>query len=446
MPFELHILGPTELRGSRPDWEDANVWPAKRLALLAYLALATADGYRRRDQIIGLFWPDLGQEGARAQLRKALSALRESLGPDVVITRGEGEVRLDYARIWCDAVALGQHVREARWVEALALYRGELLEGLFPEGVAQEFEEWLHDTRKALREQAALAAWECSRIDEARGDRKAAAVKARRALELTPDDEDGVRRLMDLLDRHGDRAGALRVYSEWQARKQAEYGVEPAPETRKLARKVQAARKGESHPTPSLQQSLPSVPHDAPEVAGAPARHAGPLRPIAVGAAIVLVIVAVGVALLRDSVGGAAPSASSVAVLPLRVIGDVGLGSAAEAIAEELTTALALVPGLAVRSAARAQQAVGAGGDADRLGRRLRVAYVVDRGLQGGAGRLRLTLRLVRTSDAMAVWAGTYDANDGDVLAFPQRVAGEGTTAIRTRILRPDATADSTPP
>jgi len=72
---------------------------------------------------------------------------------------------------------------------------------------------------------------------------------ARRALELAPDDEQCVRDLISLLDRAGDRGGALRVYSEWQARLFKEYGVEPAPETRKLARRVQSARKGESHET-----------------------------------------------------------------------------------------------------------------------------------------------------------------------------------------------------
>jgi len=238
------------------------------------------------------------------------------------VSRGEGEIRLDFGRTWCDAVALVQHVKNGWWTEALALYRGELLEGLFPEGVAQEFEEWLAEKRKNLREQAALSAWECSRIEEERGDRKAAAVMARRALDLSPDDEDGVRRLIALLDRHGDRGGALRVYSEWQARLLAEYNVEPAPETRKLARKVQAARKGESHETPPTQQFL---------------------------------VAALLGALARGGASTPSVSTASVAVIPLRAIGDVALTGTAESIAEELTTALAMAPGLPVRSASRSR-------------------------------------------------------------------------------------------
>ena len=68
---ELRLLGHTELRGVEESSAGANLLPAKRLALLAYLALETADGFRRRDQIVGLLWPDLSQEAARAQLRKA---------------------------------------------------------------------------------------------------------------------------------------------------------------------------------------------------------------------------------------------------------------------------------------------------------------------------------------------------------------------------------------
>ena len=434
-PFELHILGPTDLKGTDPERDDANLRPPKRLALLAWLALETAEGFRRRDQIVGLFWPDLEQDAARTQLRKALFVLRESLGPAAVLTRGETEVRLDPDRVWCDAVALRQHARAERWPEALGLYRGELLEGLYPEGVAQEFEEWLADERKALRDQAARAAWECSRLEEERGDRKAAAVMGRRALGLTPDDEEGVRRLMALLDQHGDRGGALRIYSDWQARLKAEYGVEPAPETRKLARKVQAARKGESHETPPTQQSPSPLP--LPPTAVAPALPVRPpprwRLPLVIAGLLTLVAV---VALTRDTI---APPASSISVLPLRALGDSGLASVADGIAEELTTALVLDTTLTVRSMARARDAVADAGDADRIGRRLGVAYLIDGSVQRGSARVRINLRLVRSSDGMAVWAGSFEDEGADLAALSQRVAASAAPAILARLSTPPA-------
>jgi DNA-binding SARP family transcriptional activator/TolB-like protein len=437
-PFELRILGSTEVVGPGIGADDANLHTPKRMALLAYLALATADGYRRRDQIVGLFWPDLGQEAARTQLRKALFALRESLGAEAVVSRGEGEVRLAPDRVWCDAVALPRLAMAGRWAEALALYRGELLEGLFAEGVAQEFDEWLSDQRRTLREHAATSACECSRIEDERGDRKAAAVLARRALELTPDDENGVRRLMSLLDRQGDRGGALRVYTDWQVRLEKEYGVEPAPETRKLARKVQAARKGESHETPPTQAPVAVGPTvaDASSPGGVlvPLPRARQRWPVLAGVAGVLLLGIGGVALARRGDPPAPSDPRSVAVLPLRPIGDITLASAGESVAEELTTALVQTGGLTVRAASRARDVVDRGGDVDRIGRGLGVAYVVDGGVQQGRGQLRVTLRLVRAVDGVAIWAGNYDMDAADRVVAARRVAAEAGDQIRAQL------------
>jgi TolB-like protein len=301
--------------------------------------------------------------------------------------------------------------------------------------VSRDFEEWLADKRRTLREQAAFAAWECSRMEEADGDRKAAAVMARRALELTPDDETGVRQLMSLLDRQGDRASALRVYADWKARLQAEYGVEPAPETRKLARKVQAARKGESHETPPVPL--------APVSEGSRPAEPVALRPAAIregprwlawgGAGVVLLLVALaGVSAGR---GGASPiPPRSLAILPPRVIGGTGLRQIADAVAEELTTELILDTALAVRPGSRVKDVLASGLDVEELGRKLGVAYLVDGGVQSGIARIRLTLRLVRGGDAIAIWAGSYDLSDPPTPADLQRLAAEAAQAIRSKL------------
>lgn len=444
-PFELRILGPTEFIGPVSEACEAIVRQPKRLALLAYLALNTADGFRRRDQVIALFWPELDQSQARTYLRKALYAIRDELGGDVFVSRGEDEIRVDPTRIWCDAVALAQHVREGAWSQALLLYRGELLDGLFPEGVAQEFQEWLSEQRKTSRGLAAQAAWESSHLHQERGDHALAAVAARRARDLDPDNEEGVRRLMELLDRRGDRGGALRVYGEWQARLQKEYGVEPAPETRKLARKVQAARKGESHETPPMLAPIVAHSGELPppvRTAGAERRESGRGRramPVAVGLALVVVFAGGALVLSRTAPTEFVTPPRSIAVLPLRPIGSAELQSAADAVTEELTTALALDTGIVVRSIPRWQDSVRGGGDVDVSGGRLGVAYVVEGGVQGGGGKFRITLRLLRTADAVSVWAGRYDADGGELMTIARRVAAEAATAIHARLATANA-------
>jgi DNA-binding SARP family transcriptional activator/TolB-like protein len=447
---ELHILGPTELRGTdirtvkhdRPDMGGDVVDHAgqtlspKRLALLAYLAVDTSDGFRRRDHIVGIFWPELSQEAARAQLRKSLSVLREQFGADAIATRGEGEVRLNRARVWCDAVAMEALMAERRWNEALSLYRGDLLEGLFPAGVAQEFHKWLADARNRLRQHAARAAWECSAAEAQGGDRVAAAVMARRALAYSPDDEDGVRRLMSLLDRNGDRAGALRLYAEWQEHLQDEYAVEPAPETRKLARRVQAARKGESHETPPTQaaiQSVAPVSAEANAVTAASRPRRLSLWPTG-AAAMVGAAALISIAALSRGTARAAVSPRSILILPLRIIGDAHVATVAAGMTEELTTALARDTGFIVRSVERS------GEDVDRLGRRARVAFIVDGGVQGDAARRRVTLRLVRAIDGVTVWAESYDLNAGSLSPDAERIAAATADIIRRRVRNQEST------
>ena len=442
-PFELRILGSTELIGPLAGTGDGLVRQPKRLALLAYLALETAGGYRRRDEVIGLFWPELDQVQGRTYLRKSLHAIRGDLDDRVVLGRGDDEIRLDRSVLWCDAVALTEHQKAGRYREALDLYRGELLAGLFPAGVAQEFEEWLRRERKAVRHAAARCAWECARIDEERGDTGAAVATARRALEIEPDDEEGIRRLMSLLDKRGDRGGALRVYAEWQSRLKSEYGVEPAPETRKLARKIQAARKGESHETPPALLPIDRQSVVAPESVHA---KAGPALLSAdsgvrktVGLRKRTTLIAVGVIALtavalvpRIIPGFRISDTRSVAVLPFRIIGDSALQISADAVEEEITTALAQDSTLVVRPTTK--RALHPASVADETDTDTGAAYVLHGSLQRSAPRIRVTLRLVRTDDGTAVWAGSEDLDETDRTRLAQRLARTAAAAISRKI------------
>ena len=436
---ELRILGHTELSLAGNVTGGAVLRQPKRLALLAYLALATTNGFRRRDQIVGIFWPDQDQMHARTQLRKALHALRAIVGTSAFVTRGEEEIRLDNDQVWCDAVAFRRHVEAREWSEALALYRGDLLEGLYPGGVGEEFERWLYEQRSELRDMASRTAWECSSQADLAGDGAAAIALARRGAELAPDDEEGMRRLIAALDRYGDRAGALRAFSLWQGRLQREFGAEPDPVTRKLVRKVQAHRKGESIETPRFLSSIElsqvtSIPHPsthsapAPEVPLAQAKRSL-TRPVVVWSTVCLISVSLAVIGMRASSAERVEPAS-VAVLPLRGLGDSAAAAIGQGIAEELTAGLAQMSGLSVRSSARMRQVIEDAGDIEEIGRRLSVRNILDGTVQRDASRARVTLRLVRVSDGLTLWARTFDFAVQDLLASQEQIARS--TAIAT--------------
>ena len=122
--------------------------------------------------------------------------------------------------------------------EAYELYRSELLEAFFAD--APGFERWLEAERQAYRDAAATAAWTIAQRHESSHELTLAARWARRVAALAPSDERALRRVLMLLDRAGDRAGAVRVYEEFAHRLREDYNVEPSAETVALVRRMLA--------------------------------------------------------------------------------------------------------------------------------------------------------------------------------------------------------------
>lgn len=235
-PIALHLLGVTELVGA-PDGDGLLAQP-KRVALLAYLALAQPRGYQRRDILTTLFWPEHDAPRARAALRKAVHALRQALGDEAILGRGDEELALNRELVWVDAEAMEEAARTDHLARALELFRGPLLQGFFAD--AAGFERWLGEERERLRDLAAQAAWTLAERYEKDTNLTLAARWARRAAKLIAADERAIRKVIQLLHRAGDRAGALKVYDELATMLREEFEVEPSAETRALVERVRA--------------------------------------------------------------------------------------------------------------------------------------------------------------------------------------------------------------
>ena len=161
---------------------------SKRAALLTYLAIATPRGFHRRDTLLALLWPELDQEHARAALRQALHVIRRSMTAGALLTEGDEKIAVDRDMFWCDAVAFEQLLDGGEEEEALALYRGDLLEGFHLSGCL-EFERWLEDERLRLKRLAAHATRSLVEQAEAQGDLAKAVEWARKATTIVPNDE-----------------------------------------------------------------------------------------------------------------------------------------------------------------------------------------------------------------------------------------------------------------
>lgn len=303
--IRLQLLGGVQLSAS--DGRDLRplLGRPKRLALLAYLAAREPGNWTRRDALTGLLWPEMDQAGARKAVRQALYVLRGDLGEEVFESAGDDDVRVSPEHCWCDVAAFRAALKDGRREEALELYRGDLMPAFFvPEGGA-EFERWMEEERGQLRALASRAAWELAESAERNRKSGPATSWGRQALALSHDDETALRRLIQLLDRMGDRAGALRAYETFARRLKDEFGDEPAVETRELIRRLRERGVGSSAsetapalPPAAVSPSLapPAAPtaatRPAPPTAPAP-RRAGRIA----GLAAALVVLAVAGAL-----------------------------------------------------------------------------------------------------------------------------------------------------
>ena len=237
-PIELFLLGGFELRGA-PGAGDAILAQSKTLALLAFLAMSPPSLYQRRDRLIGLLWPDLDQSHARAALRKTLHELRSALGAHVLSARGDDEIALAADTVRCDAVEFAAAIEARRLARALELYRGDFMPGFYLSGCL-EFERWVEDQRMLTREQAAAASWALAVALEGEQRLTEAGTWARRAVRHAWNDERILRRAMNLLERLGDRAGALRLYDEFSTRLRTDLDAEPSAETAALWKAIRS--------------------------------------------------------------------------------------------------------------------------------------------------------------------------------------------------------------
>jgi DNA-binding SARP family transcriptional activator/TolB-like protein len=232
--LRLHTLGRFELVAGDPQGERRVETQPKRLALLTYLATARPRGFHRRDELLALFWPELAQNDARLALRQALHRLRRWLG-DHGIVSGSDQVSVAEAACTCDAVDFERAISEGRRAEALALYQGDFLSGVFLAEVAPELEQWIDEMRSQYRKRAAEAAKQLAVAARQTGEERDAITRAEAACRLAPDDETAVRLLIEALTASGDRSRALSVYHRFAARLKAEYGAHPSAATESLA-------------------------------------------------------------------------------------------------------------------------------------------------------------------------------------------------------------------
>lgn len=238
-------------------------------SLLARLVLHRNAPQSRRHLAFTL-WPDSSESQALTNLRRELHRLRQALPAADRFLSVETQTlqwRAD-APFTLDVVDFEQAITAARQaeeatnepgvretlVEAVALYKGDLLPGCY--------EEWLLTERERLRQTFLQALEQLIALLQKRREYRPAIGYAQQLLREDPLAEEAYLYLIRLYALNGDRARALRVYHACVTTMQRELGVEPGPATREAYEqllKVVTPQRAEPIPQTTLIGTSPLI-------------------------------------------------------------------------------------------------------------------------------------------------------------------------------------------
>lgn len=462
--IQLHTFGALDLRKDGVELRSVLTQP-KRAALLLYIAVGSPSGFVSRDTLLGMFWPESDATRARNALRQALHHLRRSLGEEAIVNRGERELGVDPAGVWCDALAFRKALHAGQLESALELYRGEFLPGFYVDD-APAVERMIDELRGDFRRAASAAVNELIDRHERAGELRTAAVWARRASTIAPYEEGVVRRLMVLLERCGEVAGAREAYREFELRLRTDLECAPSEATRGLFEQIRAegssnAPEGAAEDKPAPATGITAAPTTgitavpAAGIAAMPAAEVKPpevyaeifppvgqrsrmgggstrlARPAGMRGGVWLAVAVVSILVLamflprsgeRASSKGSEPR--SIAVLPfMNMTGDAANDPFADGISEELLNVLTRISELKVAARTSSFAFKGKQADVDSIARVLGVTHVLEGSIRRAGDRVRITAQLIEARSGFHLWSDTYDRKVSDVLDVQDEIS-----------------------
>jgi predicted ATPase/DNA-binding SARP family transcriptional activator len=256
----LSILGGFEVRSD--DFLITGFKTQKTRALLAYLAVENQHPHRRQ-ALAGLLWPGYLESSARANLRHALSNLRQVLRekePEQSFILVEGETiqlnpsssyQLDLARFETLITQEQPGLTLLDRLECAAeLYQGDFLAG-FSLKDCPEYDNWTALKREELLRKVMNVFSLLADEYEKRGELEKACQSNHRQLKLEPSFEQAHLQLMRRLALRGQRTAALAQYETCLRILREELSVDPSDETTRLYEQI---RRGEMSSPRSAQK------------------------------------------------------------------------------------------------------------------------------------------------------------------------------------------------
>jgi DNA-binding SARP family transcriptional activator len=380
--LHLKLLGGFTIEG--PAVASRIILGKKASALLAILALS-ANTAASRERIAGLLWSGSDETLALSSLRQTLAQIKRALGPgcDNCLDVGRSFIALKQSFVRCDVPEFREHVAARRLAEAVALYQGPFLDGIFIRD--SSFEDWSATERRQLHGLYVEALETMAR--HAFGREKVAL--ARRWVAADPLREQAHQLLMEALAETGARDEALRQCRSLQELYDRELGVKVSAETLSLMRSIESSPVG----------SMPALPQ-------AEAR---------------------------------APASPVLAVHPLVCLSDDREKLLfASSLSGSLVTTLSKLPYLRVVAMATAGKSNKLPDDLVALGRALAADYMLEGQLMAADGRARINVHLVNCKAGEYLFSHRYDVDLAHGFSAQDEITLKVAVAINVALLQGD--------
>jgi len=196
----------------------------------------------------------------------------------------------------------------------------------------------------------------------------------------------------------------------------------------RFAGAVEEAAELEASAAPPSPPASPSALSTSPRAGRGPAFAVRPLLWLALA---LVALAAVWLGPLRRSPGVEPATLRSVAVLPFASIGERAEDDHLElGLADELILGLSRLPRLEVRPLGAVAGDERATTDPVGFGRALGVDAVLSGTLRRQDGRLRVTARLLATADGRALWSGSFDHADRELLEVERAIGREASLTL----------------
>jgi DNA-binding SARP family transcriptional activator/TolB-like protein len=412
-----------------------------RIALLALLA-ASHPRALTREKVMASVWPERDAEHARRLLNQSVHVLRKILGNSAILSAGE-ELRLGHAAVQCDVVAFEEALTAGDRERALGLYAGPFLDG-FHLNDAPEFERWVDEQRARFRQERRQALSELAGERESLSDHAGATEQWRRLLADDPYDAPSTLRLMQALEKAGDRAEALRQARYHAVLMRQDFDAEPNPEILVLAERIRA--------TPTLTGTAPARAEPAPE-------NVEPSQPVVLNAGNaasdsqavqpprgtkrrwrwIAVSAAVAVTLAYAFVLGFPPRSPApirrIAVLPLaNLTGDPAQDYFVAGMHDALIAELAKIEALTVYSRQSVLRYQGSTLPLPVIARELGADALVEGAVFKSGDSVRISTQVVRAQPEEHIWASVHQGPLDQALALQGVVARDIAQGMRTRV------------